>query len=148
VVSILVVDDDFAVRESLDRALRANGFDLQEHPELSRVDLGELLQQSAAAFDLLAAQKRITLSVGGEENVHGSADRHHLERVVAKLLENAVTHTPTRGVVSVRWLLDTGTASFTVADSGDGIPDSALPHVFEPLSRATQARTSATGDAG
>jgi two-component system response regulator MprA len=28
-VNILVVDDDFAVRESLDRALRANGFDVQ-----------------------------------------------------------------------------------------------------------------------
>jgi two-component system, OmpR family, response regulator MprA len=28
-VSVLVVDDDFAVRESLDRALRANGFDVE-----------------------------------------------------------------------------------------------------------------------
>ena len=46
-MSILVVDDDFAVRESLDRALRANGFDVQlasdGHEAFARID--------AAPFD-------------------------------------------------------------------------------------------------
>jgi two-component system, OmpR family, response regulator MprA len=41
-VNILVVDDDFAVRESLDRALRANGFDVQlagdGHEAFRRID--------------------------------------------------------------------------------------------------------------
>jgi two-component system response regulator MprA len=41
-VNILVVDDDFAVRESLDRALRANGFDVQlagdGHEAFTRID--------------------------------------------------------------------------------------------------------------
>jgi two-component system, OmpR family, response regulator MprA len=46
-MNILVVDDDFAVRESLDRALRANGFDVQlasdGHEAFARID--------AAPFD-------------------------------------------------------------------------------------------------
>jgi two-component system response regulator MprA len=46
-MSILVVDDDFAVRESLDRALRANGFDVQlasdGHEAFAKID--------AAPFD-------------------------------------------------------------------------------------------------
>ena len=41
-MNILVVDDDFAVRESLDRALRANGFDVQlasdGHEAFARID--------------------------------------------------------------------------------------------------------------
>jgi two-component system response regulator MprA len=41
-VNILVVDDDFAVRESLDRALRANGFEVQlagdGHEAFTRID--------------------------------------------------------------------------------------------------------------
>jgi two-component system response regulator MprA len=48
-MNILVVDDDFAVRESLDRALRANGFDVQlardGHEAVARID--------AAPFDVV-----------------------------------------------------------------------------------------------
>jgi two-component system, OmpR family, response regulator MprA len=48
-VNVLVVDDDFAVRESLDRALRANGFDVQlagdGHEAFARID--------AAPFDVV-----------------------------------------------------------------------------------------------
>jgi two-component system response regulator MprA len=46
-VSILVVDDDFAVRESLDRALRANGFDVQ----LASDGLEAFDRMDAAPFD-------------------------------------------------------------------------------------------------
>jgi signal transduction histidine kinase len=76
------------------------------------------------------------------------ADRHHLERVVSNLLDNAFTHTPTGGLISVRWGRDGATAWFGIADSGAGISDSALPHVFEPLFRGDQSRASASGGAG
>lgn len=46
-MNILVVDDDFAVRESLDRALRANGFDVQ----LASDGLEAFARIGAAPFD-------------------------------------------------------------------------------------------------
>ena len=60
-----------------------------------------------------------------------SGDRFLLERTILNLLENAVDFTPQSGAVAVsirhqedRWIL-------AVEDSGPGIPDYALSHVFE-----------------
>jgi two-component system response regulator MprA len=53
-MNILVVDDDFAVRESLDRALRANGYDVQLAPDgaqaLHRLDSARV---DAVVLDVL-----------------------------------------------------------------------------------------------
>ena len=62
---------------------------LGEQPQLGRVSLGELLRQAAAAVELLATRKRITLSIDGGDAVRVGADGHHLERVVANLVDNA-----------------------------------------------------------
>jgi two-component system, OmpR family, response regulator MprA len=53
-MNVLVVDDDFAVRESLDRALRANGFDVELANDgteaLAKIDAG---QPDAVVLDVL-----------------------------------------------------------------------------------------------
>jgi signal transduction histidine kinase len=51
--------------------------------------------------------------------------------VVANLLSNAVKFTPAGGSIAVRLRHEGGAARLTVHDSGDGIPASFLPHVFE-----------------
>ena len=69
-------------------------------------------------------------------------DSSALERAVLNLLDNAVKFSPTGGVVrlSLRQLGD-GSAVVEVADSGPGIADADLPHVFERFYRSSEART-------
>ena len=69
-------------------------------------------------------------------------DSSALERAVLNLLDNAVKFSPTGGVVrlSVKQLGD-GSAVVEVADSGPGIADADLPHVFERFYRSSEART-------
>lgn len=59
-----------------------------------------------------------------------------LERAVTNLLDNAAKWSPPGGVVAVR-LVD-GVVS--VADSGPGIPEADLPHVFDRFYRSTESR--------
>ena len=59
-----------------------------------------------------------------------------LERAVTNLLDNAVKWSPPGGDVMVS--LDNGTLK--VADSGPGIADADLPHVFDRFYRSTDAR--------
>ncbi|GAB2989357.1 HAMP domain-containing sensor histidine kinase [Saccharothrix stipae] len=69
-------------------------------------------------------------------------DSSAIERAVLNLLDNAVKFSPTGGVVrlSLKQLGD-GSAVVEVADSGPGIADADLPHVFERFYRSSEART-------
>jgi len=60
-----------------------------------------------------------------------------LERAITNLLDNAAKWSPPSGTVTVR-LRD---GELTVSDTGPGISDQDLPHVFERFYRSTEART-------
>lgn len=67
--------------------------------------------------------------------VRGVASR--LERAVANMIDNAGKFSPANSVVDIE-LAPTGV--LTVADRGPGVPDDALPHVFDRFYRADEAR--------
>ena len=76
-------------------------------------------------------------------------DRTRIAQVVGNLLENAISHTPEGGLVSVTAEVTTnGWARVSVADTGTGIPADDLPLVFERFYRVDPSRTRSTGGAG
>ncbi len=60
--------------------------------------------------------------------------------MLLNLLDNAVKHTPTGGVVRVQLAQQTSAYEITVADTGSGIPPEAQPHIFERFYRVDKAR--------
>ena len=62
-------------------------------------------------------------------------DKHLLERAVLNLMDNAFYYTPSGGEICVQWRKEGNQVVFTVADTGPGIPEQDLPHVFEPFYR-------------
>jgi signal transduction histidine kinase len=67
--------------------------------------------------------------------VRGVAGR--LDRAVANMLDNAGKFSPAGAAVEVQLASD---GTLTVADEGPGVPDEALPHVFDRFYRADEAR--------
>jgi two-component system sensor histidine kinase BaeS len=82
----------------------------------------------------------------GLSGVLGDPDR--LGQVLANLLDNALCHTPSGGVVTVAAHRVGGVVRLRVADTGAGVPESDLPHIFERFYRAGNARDRATGGSG
>jgi two-component system, NtrC family, sensor histidine kinase KinB len=59
------------------------------------------------------------------------ADTFRLESVFANLLNNALKNTPPGGQVTVSAQAEGAFVHFSVEDTGSGIPEEYLPHVFE-----------------
>ncbi|HYA43610.1 MAG TPA: sensor histidine kinase, partial [Syntrophobacteraceae bacterium] len=63
------------------------------------------------------------------------ADRLRLEIVFRNLLSNALKHTPPGGQVRLSVRERGGEVLFSVEDTGEGIPEENLPHIFEKFFR-------------
>ncbi len=118
------------------------------HLELKPVDLAALVRSLAEQIELLASDKGVQLAVGAPAPVTAMADAPWIERLVLNLLDNAIKFTPAGGCVSLTVKKDGGTAVIEVADTGAGIPEQALPHIFERFYRADQSRSAAAEGVG
>lgn len=122
---------------------------LEQTPERAPLELGELLRQAVDGEQPLAAAKGITLALDAPAAPCALlGDGHLLSRSVENLLDNALRHTPEGGAITVRWNLKGAAATFSVADTGAGIPAHELPHLFTPLYRGEASRNRQTGGAG
>jgi two-component system OmpR family sensor kinase len=75
-------------------------------------------------------------------------DRVRLRQIVDNLLANARAHTPPGTPVRVSLVCREGFAEIEVADSGPGLEEAHLAHVFERFYRADPSRTRASGGVG
>jgi signal transduction histidine kinase len=104
---------------------------------------GRALEQVAAA----AAERRVELRPAlGDAVVRG--DGALLDRLVANLVENAVTYNVAGGWVEVLTANGGATARVRVANSGPPVPAERLPSLLEPFVRLSSERTGSGRGAG
>ena len=71
-----------------------------------------------------------------------------LYQIVFNLMENGMKYNVPGGKLEVRLFREGDNAVLTVSDTGTGIPEEALPHLFERFYRADKSRSRATGGSG
>ena len=107
----------------------------QVRVESSPVDIAALLEHVADLFALRAQELDVRLSlapVSADDvgDVLGDWDR--LDQVLGNLLDNALRHTPPGGDVQLSARSESrGSVSIAVADTGVGIPEEAIPNLFD-----------------
>jgi PAS domain S-box-containing protein len=126
-----------AMVEQLRTHVRLSAGDVQLEPEV--LPLADVLDHVVADLGPVIAGHRIDVDCG---DLAVMADRGAVERIVGNLLGNAARHTPRGAAIRVR-ATSVGPAlvALEVADEGEGIPGSLLPHVFERFTKGPRGGT-------
>lgn len=68
-----------------------------------------------------------------------------LSRIVDNLVSNAIKYTPPGSKITLTGRVENQSAVISVIDEGPGIPDTDLPHIFEPFFRSHTSNIPGTG---
>ena len=104
------------------------------------VRLSEVVDRAVDLYRDVADAKGVAVTVTAREDVVAPADRVRLEQVAANLLDNAVKYTPRGGHVFVEVGAEGRSALLRVRDTGVGISEAELPHIWERLFRGDTSR--------
>ncbi len=116
--------------------------DEQAEARLIMTDLVTLTQGVLIKSHTLFEHKRQTLFFCPQPEIPAvMVDRIMLSHALENLLLNAHEFTPPGGRVDVLLRHDTSFVRFVVSDNGIGIEARHLPHIFEPLYKADEARS-------
>jgi signal transduction histidine kinase len=122
--------------------------------ELDKVptDIYDLLQRVEGKFSVQAAEhgQGITISndIQGTTSLVINIDPIRVEQIINNLISNALRYSPENGQIQLRLSTINAQLIIDVIDQGPGIPDDALPHIFERFYRADKSRSRQEGGTG
>lgn len=123
--------------------------DAGERPiERARVYLDDVALDAASAARAVAQAKGVTLTVDEFEQAEALGDAVLLRQLVMILLDNALKFTPAGGQVQVRVSTLANRPTLVVEDTGIGIAEAQLPHIFDRFYRGDPARSRGTANGG
>jgi signal transduction histidine kinase len=116
---------------------------------LGSMNIGEIVAASVETVAPAAEAKNISISTQIQDlTLSITADAGRIQQVVWNLLSNAVKFTPKGGRIAIEAHREGSEVCITVVDTGEGIPPSMLPSVFEPFRQADASTTRRHGGLG
>ncbi|MEO7216659.1 MAG: HAMP domain-containing sensor histidine kinase [Gemmatimonadaceae bacterium] len=113
--------------------------------EMKRVFLDDITSDAIGAAGSLATRRDISLSLDEFEEAPIEANEGLVRQLLMILLDNALKFTPSKGTVRVSVTGTPAGALLKITDSGPGIPDDQIAHVFERFYRGDSARVRGDG---
>lgn len=112
-------------------------------------DVNELIRLTVIKFEKRITEKNISLTVGFDaERIKVFADRDAISRVLTNLIDNALKFTQEGGFIDVQAGTKDGRAYVSVQNSGIGIEEKDLRHIFDRFYKTDKSRSKDKNGAG
>lgn len=133
------------VNDLLDLAqLEDDSYPIRREP----LPFAQLILDVVERFQFLANQKNIEIILDVDEDIIVNGDADRLEQVVSNVIDNALRYTSAGEELKLCLEQEGLYAKLFIKDTGPGIPEEALPYVFERFYRVNKSRTRKEGGTG
>jgi two-component system sensor histidine kinase CiaH len=111
------------------------------------IPLNPILEEINEHFELLAETKSISIHSNFQPSIVWG-DESRLRQLFVILLDNALKFTPPHGSIEFTSHITSHSVQISVIDSGCGIAEADLPHIFERFYRGDKVRSRTEGGTG
>lgn len=115
---------------------------------IERVDINELMEVILKRLTPLAEKRSIEITFESFREVEADIDKVKFTLAISNLIENGIKYNVDGGWIRVSLNADHKNLYIKVADSGVGIPEDCVEHIFERFYRVDKARSRDTGGTG
>lgn len=115
---------------------------------IERVDINELMEVILKRLTPLAEKRNIEITFESFREVSADIDKVKFTLAISNLIENGIKYNVDSGWIRVSLNADHKNLYIKVADSGVGIPEDCVEHIFERFYRVDKARSRDTGGTG
>ncbi len=112
------------------------------------VDVKAVAERTLHLLEPLAAEQGVHLQTDLADGCVVSASADDLYQIIFNLAENGIKYNQPGGSVTLALRREDGQALLTVADTGIGIPEADMDHIFDRFYRVDKARSRASGGSG
>jgi heavy metal sensor kinase len=143
-ILLSILDESKKVGKLLEDLLTLARYD-SSSASLAReqTDISLAVEEIIEDMQTLAFQKGITIELVCQDGVVIPIDRPKLMRSFINILDNAIKYTPENGRISVEVIQVDSAVAITITDTGIGIPEADLPHIFDRFYQVDKSRSSA-----
>jgi PAS domain S-box-containing protein len=148
--SLNVIEEEAdRLTDLIDDLLTASKIQVEENLSLTLTDvqLDQLAQNAVSRMATQTSNHHFELSFP-EHFPAAIADARRIRQVIDNLITNAIKYSPSGGTITVGGRYSEQYITFFIRDEGSGIPEHALPHIFERFYRVEnhlKTKTKGTG---
>ena len=110
--------------------------------KLEIFDINELIRRTLLTFEARIYEKTMEIEVKfAQEQYYVEADSAQISQVLRNIIDNAIKYSPDHSHLRIATYAMGREVYVSIADSGQGIPESDIPHVFDRFYKVEKAHT-------
>jgi len=145
----VIIDESAKMNTLVKKLLTLNQLEFGNDPvKMDRFDIAAMVKNYLQTADILIRQNNAKVCISDCGPLFVWADEFKVEEVIMNYFSNALNHLSGERIIEVKITVHDQSARVSVFNTGEPIPEEALPHLWEKFYKVDKARTREYGGSG